>query len=399
MIATDVRVIDTDTHVVEPLDLWTSRLPKKWLADAPHTEWDEEWGEHRWVVAGKKLSPIGYYAMAGWSAPTPSHPLTLDEADHGTWDPAARLKRMDEYGIYAAVLYPNVIAFNNGLFMNMDPELGLACVRAYNDFQTEFASEDPKRLVPLTVMPFWDMDATIKEIERCREAGHRGVVFAGKFEQAGLPHFTDEHWDPFYSTVQDLGMSVNFHAGFSARPDIEEDAALLQQRKAMSSKTGKSLKGSRERARSTGMGLWPANAETIAHVITSGLCDRFPEIQFVSVESGFGYLPYLVESLDWHWKNYGVPTDYPDSLLPSEYFKRQMHACFWFERTTLPLLELFPDNIMFETDYPHPTSLSPGPFSAAENPKDHIESAFANVPEDITRKVLHDNAARLYHLD
>ena len=77
--------------------------------------------------------------MAGWSAPTPSHPLTLDEADHGTWDPAARLKRMDEYGIYAAVLYPNVIALQHALFMRMEPEVGFACIHAYNDFLTEFA--------------------------------------------------------------------------------------------------------------------------------------------------------------------------------------------------------------------------------------------------------------------
>jgi len=86
-------------------------------------------------------------------------------------------------------------------------------------------------------------------------------------------------------------------------------------------------------------------------------------------------------------------------MLPSEYFRRQCYGTFWFERKTLPLLETYPDNFMFETDYPHPTSMSPGPASPAERPADHIRSAFARVPDDVARKALHDNAAAVYHLD
>ena len=85
-------------------------------------------------------------------------------------------------------------------------------------------------------------------------------------------------------------------------------------------------------------------------------------------------------------------------LLPSEYFLRQCYGSFWFERTTLPLLEAYPNNFMFETDYPHPTSMSPGPASPAELPREHIEKAFAHVPPDIARKALHGNAAAVYHL-
>jgi predicted TIM-barrel fold metal-dependent hydrolase len=73
-------------------------------------------------------------------------------------------------------------------------------------------------------------------------------------------------------------------------------------------------------------------------------------------------------------------------------------ATFWFEVTTLPLLELFPDNVMFETDYPHPTSLSPGPASASRVPSEHIDVAFAGLSPETRRKVLHDTAARVYHL-
>ena len=102
----------------------------------------------------------------------------------------------------------------------------------------------------------------------------------------------------------------------------------------------------------------------------------------------------LLEVLDWHWKGYGVVREHP--MLPSEYFRRQVFGSLWFETTTLPLLEVYPDNFMFETDYPHPTSLSPGPASYANKPSDHIRENWQNVPPEIARKVLHDNAARVY---
>jgi predicted TIM-barrel fold metal-dependent hydrolase len=139
-----------------------------------------------------------------------------------------------------------------------------------------------------------------------------------------------------------------------------------------------------------------SNADTLAALLVSDLPQRFPKLKFVSVESGFGYVPYLLESLDWHWKTAGLHRG--SELLPSEVFRQQCYGSFWFEKSTLPLLELFPDNFMFETDYPHPTSLSPGPASPADIPSEHIRKAFENVPVDLARKVLHDTARQVYHV-
>src|SRR5947209_4531197 len=160
--------------------------------------------------------------MAGWTAPVPSHPASLEEADPGAWQREARLARMDADGITAQVLYPNVIAFNAGVFMKLG-QLGVECTRAYNDLITDLAAADPERLLPMTVLPFWDLDASLAEITRCHEAGHRGILFAGKMERVGLPHFTASHWDPLYALAQDLEQSINFHAGFSADKDLEAD--------------------------------------------------------------------------------------------------------------------------------------------------------------------------------
>lgn len=145
--------------------------------------------------------------------------------------------------------------------------------------------------------------------------------------------------------------------------------------------------------------MYVGNANTIADIILTGVCDRFPRLKFVSVESGASWLPFLVESLDWQWLNSGAKEAYSDRLMPSEYFRRQVFGSFWFERDLLrPSIELYPNNLMFETDYPHPTSLSPGPASYADNPRSVIESQLRGLPHETISKVLHDTAAEIYHL-
>lgn len=382
----DVPVIDTDTHVVEPPDLWTSRVPRRLVDRVPRVDRNPKTGHHHWRIGDHWLMPVGFYGAAGWRQFPPDCPAELEEVDPGTWKARERLERMGEFGIHAQILYPNLIGFEAPLFMKLEPEVSLICTRAYNDFITEFASADPTRLIPITMLPFWDLEASVAEMERCRSLGHKGVLFANRYEMIGMPPFFHRHWDPILAAAQDLDLSLNFHVGFSSA--MEGAASGMTQRL--------STFDPRNAAKSTSIGLL-GNAETIATVVTSGVCDRFPRLKFVSVESGFGYIPYLMESLDWHWKGYGAHLSSP--MLPSEYFRRQVYGCFWFERQSIPLLAEYSDNFMFETDYPHPTSMSPGPCSPAELPKDHIAKAFAGVPLEVAWKALHGNAARVYHLD
>jgi predicted TIM-barrel fold metal-dependent hydrolase len=347
-----------------------------------------ETGRKHWRIGDSWLMGTGFYAVAGWRDFPPNGPVELDEdgVDSGSWDPQERLRRMDEYGIYSQVLYPNLIGFETPVFRKQGDDVALACVQAYNDYISDFASVSPKRFIPVTMVPYWDQPAAIAEMERCKAQGHRGILFANKYEMVGLPHFTDPHWDPIYAAAQDMDLSINFHVGFTSSTDGSA--------KAMSALLANF--DPRVATRGTALGIM-GNADSIAAIVTSGLCDRFPELKFVSVESGFGYITYLLESLDWHWRGYGAHRNAP--MLPSEYFRRQCYGSFWFETKTLPLLETYPDNFMFETDYPHPTSMSPGPASPAENPAEHIEKYFAGVPAEVTRKVMHDNAAAVYHLE
>src|SRR4051812_19450775 len=103
-----IPIIDTDTHVVEPPDLWTSRVASRFGDQVPHVRWSEQRGEDTWFVGDTPLSGVGQPAMAGWHEPPPSHPRRWADADPTTWDASRRAAMMDDYGVRSQLLYPNV---------------------------------------------------------------------------------------------------------------------------------------------------------------------------------------------------------------------------------------------------------------------------------------------------
>jgi predicted TIM-barrel fold metal-dependent hydrolase len=381
-----VPMVDVDSHILEPPDLWTSRLPAKWRDLAPRVVLDEASGQERWNISGKFAIGAATYASAGWKEFWPSRPTLFEQATRGAWDPKIRLEWMDRVGVHSQVLYPNILGFHIANFMMMDEPLRLACVQAYNDFQAEFAATDPKRLIPLCYLPWWDLDAAAKELERSISIGHKGVNFGSEFEKLGYPRLRDDHWHPLLRQMEEMGVSVNFHIGFGSKTEeeIRSATSLMQDSLDMAKTTALFMLG---------------NANCIAELIFGQICHKYPGLKFVSVESGYGFIPYLLEAFDWQFLNTGAQANHPDMMLPSEYFKRQIYASFWFEEHLVPLLHLYPDNVMFETDYPHSTSLSPGENSHAKSARETVIDHLADVPENLLRKILHDNAAKVYDLD
>ena len=151
-------VIDADTHITEPGDLWTSRLPARFKEQAPHIVRNPESGIETWQIGGADtFLPVGFTAVAGWPEPFPAAPKTMDEVPKAAYDASARLEYMDRVGIWAMALYPNVGGFGSQAFLKLeDPELMLECVRAYNDFLIDWISPDPRRFIPIMATPFWD---------------------------------------------------------------------------------------------------------------------------------------------------------------------------------------------------------------------------------------------------
>jgi uncharacterized protein len=376
------KVIDADTHITEPADTWTARVSSKWGDAVPHIE--RIGAFDTWLIGGKPWSKPGNTAMAGFDGYLPDGPATYAEIPRAAYDPTARVAFMDEQGIYAQVLYPNIGGFGAGNWLAYgDPAFALECVQAYNMFQTDFASVAPDRLLPVTSLPFWDMEETIAEIERCISTGHRGINFCNSPDDYGLPPLWDRHWDPIWTIAQDAGVPINFHIGGGR---IGEQLANFGDI------------GFRANFARTSSMLFVDNLRCIADLIHGGICHRFPDLKFVSVESGVSMIPGALETYDWQWRNGGVAEEHPEyDLLPSEYFRRQIYGCFWYERETITTpLAAYPDNMLFETDFPHPTCQHPGPRTPALGPAGYADEALSSLPDDILQKVLVDNSAKLY---
>jgi len=376
-------VIDADSHVTEPADTWTSRVPARYADQVPHVVKDAA-GKDVWMLGGVQIYTVGATSAAGFPGFPASRPQTYEDLHPGSYDAAARLRYLDEAGIWAQVLYPNVGGFGSQQFRKIaDPEVQLLCIRAYNDFLHEWASADPRRLITVCSIPFWDVDASVAEIERCAGLGFRGVLFTGEPQRFGLPTLGDPSWDRLWAAASDAGLPIHFHIG-GGEDNISD---LITPRR-----PGHGPAGAEAYAATN---LFMKNGVQCADLITSGVLARFPSLRFVSVESGIGWIPFVLEVADYSWLGASSASrDATSDLLPSELFRRQVYATFWFEHVapTRLLDELPIDNLLFETDFPHVTCLY-------GNIEETIAANLGHTTEEVRRKVLWDNAARLYHVE
>jgi predicted TIM-barrel fold metal-dependent hydrolase len=387
----DIRVIDADTHVVEPYDLWTSRVSvEKWGDKVPHVVWDEERQLDVWLSGDQFLWLGAVAGQAGYEKHHPDFPPRFSDLKVETWRAEDRLQMMTRHGIHAAVLYPNIAGFGAGNFATVsgsDGELAFELIEAYNDFLVDYCATDPTRYIPVMGVPFWDLDRTIAEMERSAAKGHRGIIFSQQPEDFHCPMLADRHWDRVWAAAQDMQLPVNFHIGSGNLETVQ----ILPP-----------AEGRYANATCVPAFQFLNNIKAISAMIVGGICHRFPNLQIVSVESGIGWMPFALQNLDWMWKETGMIKQHPEyDLLPSEYFRRQMFGCFWFEHG--PTLEaaleyLGDDRVLFETDFPHAAGLAPGPASHTLPANEYIATYLADLPEATLRRVLHDNAAALYRI-
>ena len=138
-----------------------------------------------------------------------------------------------------------------------------------------------------------------------------------------------------------------------------------------------------------------SNSRAIVEVLISGICDRFPSLNFVSVESGVGWIPFILEALDYEMSE-NAPAELAQlEKMPSEYFRSNLYATFWFENNRNKLPELIDavgeDSILFETDFPHPTCLYPKPLET-------VAAKMATLSPETRAKIYGENARKLYRL-
>ena len=373
--------IDVDTHVLEPADVWTSRLPEKWKDKGPVMRRNED-GVDAWHIGDTQaMIPVGHLACAGWHEPFPAAPKNFDETPKSAWDPHARLAYMDSVGIWAMALYPNVGGFGNQAFLELkDPALMLACVQAYNDFLTEWCAADTRRLIPIMATPFWDVAAAVDEIRRCAAMGHKGILFSGSPQALGFPYIGDPHWQPIWDVARDTGLPISLHIG-SVNVEDEFPMGRIQ------------AHGITATTATQTVGLFMKAAIEAVDLALSGVLPRNPGVKFVSVESGLGWVPFALEAIDHAFQNAQVRRERPEfERMPSEYFKEQIWACTFFEESGPgDAVDRFPaDRVMMETDFPHPVCL------CYDRVREKVDKAFGHLDEADRHQILWKTAADLY---
>jgi len=387
-LAEDVRVIDADTHMTERHDLFTSRAPAAYRDRVPRVL-DID-GKPHWVIESDiDLGPArggGVIDRNGDKYPFEECKLNgIDWIHQAAWDPEARLALMDECGVYAQVLYPNAIGIGGQTLANQvkDPALRRLCVEIYNDSMAEIQDWSDHRFLPMPVLPAWSIDECVAEAQRLAALGFRGVNMTSDPEETGSPDLAHRDWDALWEVCADLNLPVHFHIGASL-------TSLNFYGKYFWPSVHQNLKPA-----IGGSMLFLNNARVIINSIVTGIFDRHPKLKMVSVESGMGWIPFILETIDYEVFENAPQQAAELSRKPSEFFGDHWYATFWFEENGGDLQYLIDrvgeDNVMFETDFPHPTCMYPHPLQT-------VEERMTKLRPETRRKVLGDNAAALYRI-
>jgi uncharacterized protein len=388
-LAEGLRVVDADSHMTERHDLFTERAPKGYEDIVPRVEIID--GKEMWVIAGKTFGKAGSGGTIDHDGH--KHPFAdsqggtwgIDDVHPAAWDPKERLRLMDELGIDTQVLYPNSMGIGGQNLYNTieDKTVVRLCVELYNDAMAEVQEESGNRLLPMAIMPAWDIQGCVQEAERCASLGYRGVNMTADPQDSGSPDLGVPAWDPFWEACASLELPVHFHIGAS-------QTALTYY--------GTTYWPSQDdyvKPAIGGASLFQNNSRLLLNSAFSGMFDRHPTLKMVSVESGIGWVPFMLEAMDYELEENAPEYFHKLQKLPSEYFRDNWYATFWFETGRGDLQHLIDavgeDNIMFETDFPHPTCLHPSPVEI-------VKEKVSTLRPETQRKVMGENAVKLYRL-
>jgi uncharacterized protein len=383
-----IKIIDADTHLTEPHDMWIKRAPAKFRDRVPQVKMLN--GTRSWVIDGDKSIGTGAHPNSsvlkeGGKVRDLDKFLKLqfEDVHAGSSNVKERLKVMDDAGIFAQIVYPNILGFGGQASARVDAELRLAVVQMYNDAMAEIQEESGQRLFPMALLPWWDVKQAVKETERCAAMGLKGINInsdphTSRDENGDLiPDLGTEHWYPLWEVCNDKDIPINFHIGAS---ETAIDWMGKQGWPSLSYDLRSGISGAM---------IFFNNGATVSNLIYSGILDRYKKLKFVSVESGIGWVPFLMEALDYQLAEIAETKGFEKA--PSEYFKSNFYACFWFEKKDVSqmLHKVGIDNCLFETDFPHPTSLYP---------IDNLEERLSSLTQEERSKVLSLNAAKLYNI-
>lgn len=367
------KIFSVDDHIVEPADVWSSRVPSKYRESAPHVV--EEDGREYWVYEDERNMTMGLNAVAGmprdqWGM----EPARFSDMIPGCYDPKERSKDLLAQGVLASVNFPTLPRFGGMLFNSFkDKELASACVRAWNDFiLDEWCPGGPEGMfVPMVICQVWDPALAAEEIARCVDKGAKSLCFTENPVPDGLPSFHDvDHWAPIWRICEEADLAVSMHIGSSGfMPMIDPSAPF----------TGLIAAGE------TGAML------SMLNLLVSPVLPTFPGLKLVFSEGGVGWVPALLHRADRQTDRHSGWAGKLD-MKPSELFRRNIWVCMVEEPMGLEIAypRLGADKIVCELDYPHADTTYP-------RTQDSFAEVFDGIPDDVVEQVSHRNAERVFN--
>lgn len=371
MLADDVQVVSVDDHVIEHPTVWTDRLPSKFQEAGPRIV-ELDGGMQAWQFEGRIIPTIGLNAVAGKDPKEFGiEPVRFDGMLPGCYDVKARLADMDTDGVQVQMCFPSFPGFaGSTLLAAEDKELATACVVAWNDFiLDEWCAAAPDRFIPMVMVPFWDVPAAVAEVERTAAKGAKAVTFTEAPHRLGLPSYHTDHWDPLLAAAAAADMPLCLHFGTGGAPDTAPDANFA-----------------------VAIALFGMNSQfTTVDLLLSPVFHKHPRLKVALSEGGIGWMPYVLERVDYTWERHRWYTGVNTDVRPSELFRDHIFGCFIADEAGIEVRHLIGvDNLMFEGDYPHSDSNFPAS-------REKLAAALQSVPDGEARKIAEDNARRVFN--
>jgi predicted TIM-barrel fold metal-dependent hydrolase len=391
-----LQFIDADGHVLEHPTKMLDHAPAEYRDRIWHVETDGDGRE--WVVWDGSRDPAAVFAYAGTGGMSPEDQaravageLRYTEIRPGAFEPEPRLADLDTEGIGQTVLYPTMLLGVAGMH---DLDLAVAQCRAYNDWLSDFCSAATDRLFGIAIIPQQDVDAAAAEIRRASQLPNLMGTFIRPNPVIDWKHFHDPVYDPLWRAASDAGWPLGLHPFLAGDVPGAVTGLHLNDVHSPSSLAATNRMNLRNIFYTQAIGNPVDMMTSLAFLLAGGVCERFPDLTIIVLETNGGWITPWMERLDHHWKTFGF--DVPDcKLAPSEYFRRQCYISFDADEETLALAAESPyvgnDRIIWASDYPHPDAKFPGTVGEL---LDNIGDLDADAQENIAWR----NAQRLYRL-
>lgn len=374
----DHPVISADGHIdipCLPATLFTDNAPKRLKDKMPkvvETANGETWIAHN----GTSMGLVGGMGSAGREY-VPGQIHRADRmASTGLYEdqrkgvmrttvPELRVRDQERDGVVGEVVY----GILGAAFRIDDPEVTDVVVRIYNDFAVDFCRAVPGRFAGVASLPASSPQDTAAEVRRCATLGLKGAELPVRHDMMPLWHLD---WDPVWRASHETGLPIHLH---TIGPRLDTTWATDRRSRRMWLATVLTE-------------FQIATAGFIGAVIYGGALERYDRCRVVIGEAGIGWIPYVLERMDYEWEDQFQ--DLELKMKPSEYWYRQMYATFQQDQTGLDMIErVGVDNVMWGSDFPHPDGVWP-------DSQEFLRKQLAHLSADVRRKLVYDNAVALY---